>query len=92
MSIDDAVKLNIDVLDKIEFYKYLNNTDSIQEIINQMQNDYESDDLEMNDNLSQLEIDTLHNNLFKYITENDLINYLNNRYNINIPLPNLNQE
>ena len=81
MSIDEAIRLNFSLLDKIDFQPYISNATTIYDIRQAVQGAYE--DHEFSPEIEAvIEGDTLQGYVFNWIDDEDLITYLRDNYNM----------
>ena len=79
MSIDDAIRLNFELLDKIDLLPFINEREDPYDIMNAIEGAYE--DHEFSEDVEAIvEGDTLQGFIFNYIGMEDFIEYLHSRY------------
>lgn len=79
---EDAMKLNFTVLDMIDFTPYIEQADTIDDIRDAVNNAYDNN--EFGEEVKTIvEGDTLQGFIFNCITDDDLMDYLHDHYNIN---------
>lgn len=79
MSIDDAIRLNFDLLDKIDLLPFVNEREDPYDIMDAIEGAYE--DHEFSEEVEAIvEGDTLQGFIFNYVGLEDFIEYLHSRY------------
>jgi len=79
MSIDDAIRLNFELLDKIDLLPFINEREDPYDIMDAIEGAYE--DHEFSEEVETIvEGDTLQGFIFNYVSVEDFIEYLHSRY------------
>ena len=79
MSIDDAIRLNFELLDKIDLLPFINEREDPYDIMDAIESAYE--DHEFSKEVETIvEGDTLQGFIFNYVSVEDFIEYLHSRY------------
>ena len=79
MSIDDAIRFNFELLDKIDLFPFINEREDPYDIMNAIEGAYE--DHEFSEDVGAIvEGDILQGFIFNYISMEDFIEYLHSRY------------
>lgn len=79
MSIDDAIRLNFELLDKIDLLPFINEHEDPYDIMDAIEGAYE--DHEFSEEVEAIvEGDTLQGFIFNYVSLEDFIEYLHSRY------------
>lgn len=79
MSIDDAIRLNFELLDKIDLLPFINEREDPYDIMDAIEGAYE--DHEFSEEVEAIvEGDTLQGFIFNYVSLEDFIEYLHSRY------------
>ena len=79
MSIDDAIRLNFELLDKIDLLPFINEREDPYDIMDAIEGAYE--DHEFSKEVEAIvEGDTLQGFIFNYVSVEDFIEYLHSRY------------
>lgn len=79
MSIDDAIRLNFELLDKIDLLPFINEREDPYDIMDAIKGAYE--DHEFSEEVEAIvEGDTLQGFIFNYVSLEDFIEYLHSRY------------
>ena len=79
MSIDDAIRLNFELLDKIDLLPFINEREDPYDIMNAIEDAYENHEFS-EDVGAIIEGDTLQGFIFNYVGVEDFIEYLHSRY------------
>lgn len=79
MSIDDAIRLNFELLDKIDLLPFINERENPYDIMDAIEGAYE--DHEFSEEVEVIvEGDTLQGEIFNHVCMEDFMDYLHNRY------------
>ena len=80
MSIDDAIRLNFEVLDKIDLFPFINEQVSPIDIMTSIENAYENHTFSREIEILVEDNDTLQGYIFNYVSIENFMDYLHSRY------------